>query len=70
MPTLTIRLFREPELGPPRVTVSLRSEEDALPHEHEQHKALVERLLGASLAEAKAGGTEVEREKGKAVALG
>jgi hypothetical protein len=72
MAQITLRLHRDPETGAPRLVVSLRTDEDSLPHEHEQrHKALVEQLLGAALpVEDRGGPWIVEREKGKPVALG
>lgn len=47
MAELTIRLRRDPETGKQDVVISLRSDADALPHEHEQmHRELVEKIIG------------------------
>jgi hypothetical protein len=47
MAEMTISLRRDPETGKQIVTIGLRSDADALPHEHEQqHRSLVERLIG------------------------
>jgi hypothetical protein len=47
MAELTIRLKRDPETGKHDIIIDLKSDEDALPHEHEQaHRAAVEKLLG------------------------
>jgi hypothetical protein len=46
MAELTIHLRPDPQTGQPVIRVSLQSDEDALPHEHEQqHQRLVHRLL-------------------------
>jgi hypothetical protein len=53
MPELTIRLRCDPQSGKKDIIISLRSDEDALPSEHEeQHRALVEKLLGSGLLQA------------------
>jgi hypothetical protein len=53
MAELTLRLRRDPQTGKKDLIISLRSDEDALPHEHEQmHKALVDKLLAQGLLEA------------------
>jgi hypothetical protein len=71
MAQLTIRLRRDPDTGMPDIVVSLRSDEDALPQEHErQHKRLVESLIGGPLPDDGEGRVVVEREKGKPVFLG
>jgi len=47
MAELTIRLRRDPATGKQDIVISMRSDEDALPHEHEQaHRAAVEKILG------------------------
>ncbi len=47
MAELTIRLKRDAETGKHDIIIDLKSDEDALPHEHEQaHKEAVEKLLG------------------------
>jgi len=65
MPELTIRLRCDPATGKKDIIVSLRSDEDALPHEHEQqHKALVDKLIeGGVIKASEAGKGVVEREE-------
>ena len=53
MAEMTIRLQCDPATGKKEILVSLRSDDDALPQEHEQlHKALVERLIEGGLVKA------------------
>ena len=62
MAELTIRLRRDAETGKQDIVITLRSDEDALPHEHEQmHRELVERVIGKE----NVGKVIVEREAGK-----
>jgi hypothetical protein len=62
MAELTIRLRRDPQTGKQDIVISLRSDEDALPHEHEQrHRELVEKVIGKG----NVGKVIVEREPGK-----
>lgn len=70
MPEMTIKLRRDPETGKQNIIIKLRSDEDALPHEHEQmHRALVEKLLGAGILKAgEEGNLIIEREEDKTVA--
>ncbi len=65
MPEMTIRLRIDPETGKKDIIISLRSDEDALPHEHEQmHQALVEKLVhGGVINAAEVGKIIVEREE-------
>ncbi|MFN4260498.1 MAG: hypothetical protein ACK4RK_14485 [Gemmataceae bacterium] len=65
MAEMIIRLHCDPVTGKKNITISLRSEEDALPHEHEQqHRELVEKLIhGGVLQAAEVGQIVVEREK-------
>jgi hypothetical protein len=65
MAELTIRLQTDPETGKRNIIVSLRSDDDALPHEHErQHAALVEKLIeGGVLKAGEVGRIIVEREE-------
>jgi len=65
MPELTIRLRCDPATGKKDIIVSLRSDEDALPHEHEQqHKALVDKLIQGGIVKAsEAGKVIVERQE-------
>ena len=65
MPEMTISLRRDPATGKQDIVVKLRSDEDSLPHEHEQlHKALVEKLIhGGLLKPSEVGQIVVEREE-------
>lgn len=65
MAQLTIRLQINPDTGKKDLIVALRSDEDALPHEHEQlHQQLVERLLeGGVLRADEVGQVVIEREE-------
>lgn len=64
MAEMTIRLRCDPITGKKDIIVSLQSDPDALPLEHEQlHKQLVEKLLGSGvLKPAEVGKVIVERE--------
>ncbi len=64
MPEMTIQLRVNPQTNKKDLIVSLKSDSDMLPHEHEQdHKALVEKLLNKGLVEAsELGEIIVERE--------
>src|SRR5438477_10025093 len=70
---MTIRLRCDPETGKRDIIVSLHSDADALPHEHEQlHRQLVEKLVNGGLLKAgEEGNLIVEREskKGEAAQL-
>ena len=70
MAEMTIRLIPDPATGKKNIVVALRSDEDALPHEHEQmHRALVEKLVNGGLLKAEEVGqivVEREEEKGPA----
>jgi hypothetical protein len=47
MAELTIRLRRDPATGKHDIIIDMKSDEDALPHEHEQmHRELVEKVIG------------------------
>ncbi|MCI0460968.1 MAG: hypothetical protein L0Z62_28815 [Gemmataceae bacterium] len=65
MAEMTIRLRCDPETGKKDIIISLRSDADALPHEHEQqHRALVEKLLEQGIVkETELGRIVVEREQ-------
>ncbi|MCR9201540.1 MAG: hypothetical protein NXI04_23095 [Planctomycetaceae bacterium] len=65
MAEMTIRLQTDPVSGKKNILVSLKSDEDSMPHEHEQqHKQLVEKLIeGGVLSAADAGRVIVEREE-------
>ena len=64
MAEMTIRLLRDPQTGKQNIIVKLRSDEDALPQEHEQlHRALVEKLINKGLLKAgEEGDLVIERE--------
>jgi len=64
MAEMEIRLRRDPATGKQDIHISLRSDADALPHEHEQmHRAVVEKLLGKGILKADdIGKVVVERE--------
>jgi FtsH ternary system domain X3-analog len=63
MAEMTIRLRIDPNTGKKDIVVALRSDSDALPHEHEeQHRKLVEKLIeGGVLKAAEVGQIIVER---------
>ena len=65
MTEMTIRLIPDPTTGKKNIIIALRSDEDALPHEHEQmHRALVEKLVNGGLLKAtEVGQIVVEREE-------
>jgi hypothetical protein len=65
MAEMTIRLQCDPVTGKKNIIVSLRSDADALPHEHEQqHRALVDRLIQGGLLKAtELGQIVVERDQ-------
>jgi hypothetical protein len=63
MAELTIRLRKDPETGKHDIIIDLKSDEDALPHEHEQmHREAVEKIIGKN----NVGKVIVERESEKA----
>ncbi len=68
MAEMTIRLICNPATGKKDIIIKLRSDEDALPHEHEQqHRALVEKLIhGGVVAASEVGHIVVEREQPEA----
>jgi hypothetical protein len=74
MPQVTIRLRCDPVSGKKDIIISMRSDEDALPHEHEQqHRAIVEKLLEGGIVKASELGqivVEREEEKGEAAPAG
>ncbi|MGE3804740.1 MAG: hypothetical protein AB7K24_08725 [Gemmataceae bacterium] len=65
MAEMTIRLRCDPVTGKKDIIISMRSDEDALPHEHEQqHRNLVEKLIEKGLVAAtEVGQIVVEREE-------
>lgn len=71
MAEMTIRLRCDPATGKKDIIVSLRSDEELMPHEHEErHRALVEKLIGSGLLKAaELGKVVIERESAKAEAV-
>jgi hypothetical protein len=65
MAEMTITLRRDPQTGKQNIVIKLRSDADALPHEHEeQHRALVDKLIeGGVLKAGEVGNVVVEREE-------
>ena len=63
MAEMTIRLRIDPNTGKKDIVIALRSDADALPHEHEaHHRKLVEKLIeGGVLKAAEVGQIIVER---------
>ena len=64
MAEMTIRLRVNPETGKKDIVVNLRSDEDAMPHEHEQqHRQLVDKLIeGGVVSAGEVGNVVIERE--------
>jgi hypothetical protein len=64
MAEMTIQLKIDPATGKKDIIIALRSDDDALPHEHEQqHQRLVEKLIeGGVLKATEVGKIVVERE--------
>ncbi|MFQ3651278.1 MAG: hypothetical protein SNJ75_13160 [Gemmataceae bacterium] len=53
MAEMTIRMIPDPQTGKKQIIISMKSDEDALPHEHEQaHRALVDKLIQGGLVKA------------------
>jgi hypothetical protein len=69
MAEMTIRLIPDPDTGKKNIIISLKSDEDAMPHEHEQsHRSLVDKLLEKGLVkESELGNITVEREEEKPI---
>ena len=69
MAEMTIRLRVNPETGKKDIVVNLRSDEDAMPHEHEQqHRQLVDKLIeGGVVSAGEVGNVVVEREDETAI---
>jgi hypothetical protein len=65
MAELTIRLIPDPATGKRNIVISMKSDSDALPHEHEQqHRALVDKLIEGGILKAEEVGTiTVTREE-------
>ena len=52
MADVTIRFRHNPKTGKRELLISYDSDDDALPHEHEQdHRAIVEKVLGRSIGD-------------------
>ncbi len=71
MPEVTIRLRINPETGKKDILISMRGDEDALPHEHEQaHRAIADKVINGGLASAEElGEIVIEREEDKTGAV-
>jgi hypothetical protein len=69
MAEMTIQLFPDPVTGKKNIVISLKSDADALPHEHEQqHRALVDKLIQGGIVKAgELGKITVEREEDEKV---
>jgi tryptophanase len=53
MAEMTIRLIPDPVTGKKNIVISLASDADAMPHEHEQaHRALVDKLIEGGVVKA------------------
>ena len=65
MAEMTIQLRCDPNSGKKDIVVSLTSDSDSLPHEHEQlHRQLVDKLIeGGVLSASEVGKLIVEREE-------
>ena len=65
MAEMTIQLRCDPATGKKDIVVSLSSDEDLLPHEHEQmHRQLVDKLMeGGLLNASEVGQLVIEREE-------
>jgi hypothetical protein len=65
MPEVTIRLIPDPETGKKNIIISMRSDEEALPHEHEQmHRQIADKVVHGGLAKlSDIGKIIVEREE-------
>ena len=70
MAEMTIRLIPDPDTGKKNIIISLKSDSDAMPHEHEQqHRNLVDKLIEGGMVKAgELGKITVEREDEKAPA--
>jgi hypothetical protein len=68
MAEVTIRLRVDPATGKKDIIISMTSDADALPHEHEQqHRAVVDRLIQGGIVKAsELGQIIVEREEKEA----
>lgn len=68
MAEMTIRLECDPVTGKKNLVVTLRRDDDLLPHEHEQrHRQLIEQLIGEGLlTSTELGQVIVQREEGPA----
>ena len=71
MAEMTIRLIPDPVTGKKNIVISLASDADAMPHEHEQaHRALVDKLIeGGMVPASEVGKISVEREEEKPLQL-
>jgi len=75
MPEVTLQLRINPQTGKKDIIIAMRSDEDALPHEHEQqHRALVDKVINGGLLKAEELGKivveRVQEEKAPPVPAG
>ena len=65
MAEMTIRLIPDPDTGKKNIIISLKSDADALPHEHEQqHRLLADKLIqGGIIKASELGKISVVREE-------
>lgn len=65
MAEMTIQLRVDPDSGKKDIVIRLKSDDDSLPHEHEQqHRALVDQLLEGGMVKAdELGRVVIEREE-------
>ncbi len=70
MSEMTIRLRIDPVTGKKDIVITLSSDADSLPHEHEQqHRELVDKVIeGGLVAAAEIGKVIVEREEEESTA--
>ena len=65
MSEMTIQFIPDPKTGKKNIIISMKSDADAMPHEHEQqHRSFVEKLINQGLiAEGEVGQVIVTREE-------
>jgi hypothetical protein len=65
MAEMTIRLIPDPDTGKKNIIISLKSDADAMPHEHEQqHRILADKLIqGGIVKQSDLGKITVVREE-------
>lgn len=72
MAEMTIRLQIDPATGKRDIIVTLRSDDDSLPHEHEElHRTLVDKLVeGGLLKKGEAGKLIIDRPEEESLPAG